>query len=281
MNSYEEKQERRKERLLAAADRADAKAKAAYARSDLSESASGIPLGQPILVGHHSEGRHRRALARAHSAMEQSIEAGKHADNLRGKAASVGQGGVSSDDPDAIEKLRAQVERLKTDQSDMKAANRLVRKWSKKGVTHETQGGDFDRYAEAMAAVAERFAPAVARKLIEPAYGRIEGFASYQLSNNNANIRRIKERIAVLEKQAEAETKHHVFQGVCEVIENTEENRVQFLFDGKPSAEARKILKSHGFRWAPSQEAWQRQLTNNARYAARMVLKELGVNTGG
>lgn len=31
----------------------------------------------------------------------------------------------------------------------------------------------------------------------------------------------------------------------------------------------RSILKSNGFRWSPSQGAWQRQLTNNARYALK------------
>lgn len=35
---------------------------------------AGIPFGQPILVGHHSEGRHRAALKRQDSRMRKSIE---------------------------------------------------------------------------------------------------------------------------------------------------------------------------------------------------------------
>jgi hypothetical protein len=280
MNSYEQKQEARRARLEAAADRAEARSNTHYERADLREEKSGIPLGQPILVGHHSERRHRRAIERADNAMRKSIEEDKRAKELRGKAASVGLGGISSDDPDAVDKLKEKLAKAEKSQSDMKAMNRVVRKWNKKGVTHETEGADFDAYAAALSDINPAFSPAAARELIKPQWGNAGpiGFAPYQLSNNNAEISRLKKRIASLEKARDKETKHHSFQGVCDVIENVEENRVQFIFDGKPSAEVRGIMKSHGFRWAPSQGAWQRQMTGNALYAARLALRELGVD---
>mgnify|MGYP000567974511 CR=1 FL=1 len=49
---------------------------------------------------------------------------------------------------------------------------------------------------------------------------------------------------------------------------NEGENRLQLFFEEKPSEEQRRELKSNGFKWAPSQGAWQRQLTKNAIYAA-------------
>ena len=55
------------------------------------------------------------------------------------------------------------------------------------------------------------------------------------------------------------------------VVVNTTENRLQIIFDGKPDADIRTELKSEGFRWAPSQGAWQRQLTDNAMRAARRL----------
>jgi len=280
MNSYEQKQEARRARLEAAADRAEARSDAHYKRADLSEAATGIPFGQPILVGHHSERRHRRVIERADNAMRKSIEEDKRAKELRSKAASVGLGGISSDDPDAVDKLKEKLAKVQKAQSDMKAMNLVVRKWNKKGVTHETEGPDFDSYAAALAAINPAFTPAAARELIAPQWGNAGpiGFAPYQLSNNNAEISRLKKRIASLEKARAKETKHHSFQGVCEVIENVEENRIQFIFDGKPSVEVRGIMKSHGFRWAPSQGAWQRQMTGNALYAARLALRELGVD---
>ena len=45
-------------------------------------------------------------------------------------------------------------------------------------------------------------------------------------------------------------------------------NRLQIFFDEKPSDSQRAMLKSNGFKWAPSQDAWQRQLNDNAIYAA-------------
>jgi len=47
--------------------------------------------------------------------------------------------------------------------------------------------------------------------------------------------------------------------------------RLQLVFDGKPSDGCCAALKSAGFRWAPSQGAWQRQLTDNARAALRRI----------
>ena len=47
--------------------------------------------------------------------------------------------------------------------------------------------------------------------------------------------------------------------------------RIQFLFDDKPDEDTRSLLKSHGFRWAPSEGAWQRLLNDNGRSAARAV----------
>ncbi|HRM75967.1 MAG TPA: DUF3560 domain-containing protein, partial [Paracoccus sp. (in: a-proteobacteria)] len=89
----------RRDRLEAAADRAETRANAAYKRADMSEASTGIPFGQPILVGHHSESRHRRAIERADNAMRKSVAEDKRARELRAKAASVGTGGISSEDP--------------------------------------------------------------------------------------------------------------------------------------------------------------------------------------
>lgn len=62
-----------------------------------------------------------------------------------------------------------------------------------------------------------------------------------------------------------------------QVIENFDMDRLQIVFADKPSAEERDVLKGEAFKWAPSQGAWQRQLTNNARWAAKRVLAKLEV----
>lgn len=60
--------------LIGQAERAHARAAAAEQR--LEHADSRLPdNGQPILVGHHSEHRHRRAIERAHAALSASVDA--------------------------------------------------------------------------------------------------------------------------------------------------------------------------------------------------------------
>ena len=54
-------------------------------------------------------------------------------------------------------------------------------------------------------------------------------------------------------------------------IANAENNRLQIFFDEIPSPELRQELKGRGFRWARSEGAWQRQLTDNAIYFASRI----------
>jgi hypothetical protein len=61
--------------------------------------------------------------------------------------------------------------------------------------------------------------------------------------------------------------------GEIRIEENAADNRLRIIFPGKPSAEARKLLKSRGFRWSPTAGAWQRQTTNASRYDAKDVAR--------
>ena len=93
-------------------------------------------------------------------------------------------------------------------------------------------------------------------------------FPSYLLTNNNANIRRVRQRIEELSHKTEFVG--WTFPG-GEAKVNEAENRLQLIFADKPDADTRQVLKSEGFKWAPSQGAWQRQLNQNAiRAAARL-----------
>lgn len=62
-----------------------------------------------------------------------------------------------------------------------------------------------------------------------------------------------------------------------QLVKNFDMDRVQLVFPGKPSEEERQILKGAAFKWAPSQGAWQRQLTSNGLNAAMRVAKQLTV----
>lgn len=262
MNDYEAKQEARRERLLAAADKAEARAAGHFHKGDLREEVSGIPLGQPILVGHHSERRHRNAIQRADAAMRLGIEESKRAKELRSRAEGVGTGGISSEDPEAVDKITARVAELEADQARMKAANAAIRKHKKAG-----------REAQVAALVALGYSETVAGKLIEPdCCGRI-GFPDYALQNNNANIRRLKARIPRVQAVQQAEEK---VEQIGAVEYREEDGRVQLVFPGKPAAEVRAKLRSHGFKWSPTRGAWVRQLSEAARYYGRQIAEQIG-----
>ena len=95
-------------------------------------------------------------------------------------------------------------------------------------------------------------------------------FATWALSNNSAEIRRVKDRIKSLSRQKEIGFAGWEFDG-GKVEANTEANRLQIFFEDKPDEATREALKSNGFRWSPKAGAWQRQLTSNAYYAADYV----------
>lgn len=102
-NPYEERQADRKMRYeeMAAKTEAESNRMAQVSRDMI----SAIPMGQPILVGHHSEMRDRRYRQRAWDKMDKAFELSKKADYYERKAGSVGKAGISSDDANAIAKL--------------------------------------------------------------------------------------------------------------------------------------------------------------------------------
>lgn len=73
-----ERSEQRAERLDQRAERKEAESDAHHRRSR--DAVAGIEPGQPILVGHHSQRRHERALERSHAAMGQSVQASHDAE---------------------------------------------------------------------------------------------------------------------------------------------------------------------------------------------------------
>lgn len=257
MNAYERKQMDRKDRLLDLADRMQAASDAAYRRAR--DMASVIPMGQPILIGHYSEKRDRNYRARIWRTQERCLELQRKAEYFRGKAHSVGKGGISSDDPEAVTKLRAELEKCEQAQKRMKQANAAIRKHAKQGEA-----------AQIGALVALGFNEGRARELLKPDFcGRI-GFPAYALSNNSGNMARMRKRIAQLEikaQDADKADKAHQCRGF-EVVECYSDNRLRIFFPGKPSATIRDKLKASGFHWSPVSGAWQRMLNDAIAYHA-------------
>ena len=174
---------------------------------------------------------------------------------LLDKIRSTGMGGISADDPQVVQKLEKKLESLEKSQETMKAVNAYYRK-------HKTLDG------------CPHLSPEQLEKLkADMASSWHLGdkpFATWALSNNSAEIRRVKDRIKSISQQKEIGFVGWEFDG-GKVEANTEANRLQIFFEDKPDEATREALKSNGFRWSPKAGAWQRQLTSNAYYAADYV----------
>lgn len=262
LNTYEQRQEARRERYEQKAVSLRQQSDVVY--KEAKQMASVIPFGQPILVGHHSEGRDRRYRNRIHNKYGQSFALQEKAEYYDNKADNVGTGGVSSDDPDAIKKLKAQLESMEKNHEHMKAANKAIR-------INKTPES---RIAALMAL---GFSEAESQQILKPnCFGDL-GYAGFELSNNNANMKRVRDRIAQLEKMRQRETVEIACNGY-KYREDTEENRVMFIFPSTPSEEIRKMLKrEYSFHWSGRLRAWVRKMTNNALYDAERIRERLGI----
>ena len=150
-------------------------------------------------------------------------------------------------------------------QEDMKATNNAHRAYLK--------SPDAPKTLAMIAALPNGMQDAV--KNYVPSYSRPHPFAPFQLTNNNANLRRMRIRLKELETKTEArEEKGNISdqrEGL-EILRNFEEDRLQLLFEDIPSEAVRKQIKSCGFKWSPRNSAWQRKLTGNAMYSLKRLL---------
>lgn len=174
---------------------------------------------------------------------------------------------------------------LKKKQETMKAANKIVQKVLDKKASGGRDGSAVFKKGHTLeSAIAELskiegISEKSARQLLTPDFAGRYGFASYELTNNNANIRRYEQQAAAqtrFEKEAKTaasageEATTHEFDG-GKVHLDYDDNRIRIAHDTKPDKATIDKLKSHGFRWSPSNKAWQRQLTSAAKNAVVQI----------
>jgi len=152
---------------------------------------------------------------------------------------------VSSDDSDATQQLQSKIDEAEKMQEMYKKINSVARK---KNLTDEQK-------VQVMVDLGLK--ESTAQAALKPDYMGNVGIPAYMLQNNNANIKRMKERIEQLQKNRNQSSGEFEFDG-GKIHDNVDDNRVQIFFDDKPSREMIDKLKSRGFKWAPSIGAWQR-----------------------
>ena len=196
-----------------------------------------------------------RQKEKQNAARDSNMQEWQYIQGLLDKIRSTGMGGIRQDDPQAIPKLQKKLDGLEKAQETMKAVNAYYRK-------HGTLDG----------------CPHLSPENIENLKADMASgwhyekkpFQSWELSNNNAEIRRVRQRIESLTRANEVAYVGWEFDG-GHVEANRDQGRLQVFFDGKPEADARQQLKENGFRWAPSVGAWQRLLNDNAYYASDRI----------
>lgn len=151
----------------------------------------------------------------------------------------------------ALQALERKLKKRVDNQEHMKAVNKIVK--SKKLTDEEKTQKLKEKFD---------FPSSYIKTLIEPDFmGRI-GHPGYALSNNNAQIKRLKGRIAEekrLAKNRDEGNKEYTFDG-GKVVLNYDINRLQISHKEIPPVEVRQQLKKGGFRWSRKNKAWQRQL---------------------
>lgn len=171
---------------------------------------------------------------------------------------------VMAGDDDAVTRLREKIAKAEDFQAKAKVVNATIRKHAKGGTEAQVQ-----------ALMALGFNEARARNALVPdMLGRV-GIADYELKNNNANIRRMKERLEQI--TAAKATPSTEVKGERATLEDCPaDNRVRLFYPGKPDADTRTRLKAGGFRWAPSIGCWQAYRNDRS---LRLANREAGIET--
>lgn len=212
-------------------------------------------------AGNYNMKKHNRQMAREDSLWEECRQIEAILDKIR----SVGTGPVDLADPHAREMLTERLNSQRQMLEDAKTANAYYRK-------HKTLEGcpGLSEKNRAWLTRPGVFASGDGSPI--SLYG--SPFPAYELDSIRGKIERTEQRLAELdrrEQQAAEPQTGTAFDG-GQIVRNIDLNRLQILFDAIPSADTRAALKQNGFRWSPKNQAWQRQLTDNAERAARQVL---------
>lgn len=187
--TYRERREARAERLRGWSDKRAVKADAALTRARAMGDA--IPFGQPILIGHHSEGRDRNYRARINSTTARGYEHQDKSESMAAKAANIEsalKSSIYSDDANAVPALEARVAQLEAERDAIKAYNASARKGAPDTSHLSTK---------------QKLELEQARRHMPFSMGKTKNqYPDYGLTNLTGNIARNRKRLAQLKAKA-------------------------------------------------------------------------------
>ncbi|WP_245437229.1 hypothetical protein [Mesorhizobium helmanticense] len=175
---------------------------------------------------------------------------------------------IRSGDPAAVEKIKAKIEALALSIDKAKAANAIIRRM-------ERDGADDAAMIKAVVEQTGTSAAIAVRGIVLADWQWKRGFDT---AGNRAEIRRLQSRLKSLARMQERGNESQTVKtgiGAVEIIENVGMARIQMIFPAKPDETTRRVLKANGFRWSPSQGAWQRHLNEAGRWGTERVMKAI------
>jgi len=200
-----------------------------------------IPMGQPILVGHHSEKGHRRLLEKSDNKMRSGIEDHDMAQHHKLKAAGLEaqlDSTIFSDDEDEVDRLEAKIAELNAERERWKAYNTSCRKGAPNlDLLDAHQRADIESVARVCAY----------------SLGKNGQCPSYKLQNLGANIRRYEQRLEAAKSRQNRTQQAEQATGGIVVTQRHGWNLITFA--EKPERSVLNDLKSAGYRWRNG--SWQ------------------------
>ncbi len=263
IRDYEARRIDRIARLQARADKYGAKATGLTARAH--QLASVIPFGQPILVGHYSEGRDRRYRDRIYRTFAQSHQAFQEAQTAQSQAdAAADNTAIKSDDPAADDKLAEKLAALKAKHDLMRTTNRAWRSHLKgKSAALAALGFTGEKLVALEKVISER-----------SNFNR-QPHARFELTNLSATIRSTEKRLEKIKVTQATPDTTKTGNGIT-MEDRPAENRVRLRFPAKPDDSIRRELKRQGFRWTPSQGIYQAYRNSWSLHYANNRVMETG-----
>lgn len=241
MNSYEQKQEARRERLERAAER--------HAEQ------SSLAFGRASQMGR---------------AMDKGLAEDKRAKELARKAEAVGRGGISSDDPDAVAKLGEELAKEEALHVAMVAVNKAHKAYKKNPASLDTAP-----ISEAMKERVRSYVPAYSWEPHPFAPYQLQNSGA-NIRRIKGRIEDLKKRAEAVAALPSAELQRVALSGDWwRITEDLEDNRVLIEFDRRTSKELYKQIRAHGFVWSPTRSAFVRKLNGSARMAAEGIASRL------
>ena len=271
VTAYEQRQTEQRDRLLerAAKLRAEAEREVEAARNFFYQL-----NGQPLLPGHHSYKADVNRRKRHNDMQDRGYKKLDEAKELERRANALGTAGVASDDPNAIERLQAQLEHINQERDEIKRANAIVRK-------HCPKYEPGDTWPEPARTIVGELTEAGlgfwAQQAIKVNYTGRVGIESWELSNRTSNARRIQQRIDDLTAMNKSEDINAEWNGAgWEMWVDQTQGRIYLEIDDRLTRESFAAIRSKGgFNWSRRDNWFLRKITPNALRAVRRLAGEL------